>query len=92
MLEGDNELTCLSQSIETRREELERLLISVKQSSLEMKNTAHEVTHISNTITQGSEEQHDKTVVFQESIDMLTALAATVKEEIEQSSKFVSAS
>lgn len=89
LMDGSNEITSLARSIESMRDKLERLLGSVQGSSLDMKNTAQQVSYISKTIITGSDEQEKKTERVQESVNALTEIADVINQKIEQSAEYV---
>lgn len=89
LVNGGNEICNLAYGFEKMRSKLERLLGSVQGSSLEMKNTAQQVSYISKTIITGASEQDKQSTDVQESVDSLTHIAGVVKQEVEQSSTFV---
>ncbi len=89
LTKGTNEICNLALGFEKMRSKLERLLGSVQGSSLEMKNTAQQVSYISKTIITGASEQDKQSSDVQDSIDSLTNIAGVVKQEVEQSSTFV---
>lgn len=89
LMEGENETAVLARTIEVMRGKLETLMGSVQASSLEMKNTAQQVSYISKNIIEGAEEEEQKTAVVQQSIDAITETAGVVRQEIEKSYSFV---
>lgn len=86
---GSNEISSLARGIESMRDKLENLLRSIQLSSLEMKNTAQQVTYISKTITEGSDQQETKTEQVQASVTSLSEIADVVRQEVAQASEFV---
>ncbi len=87
--QGNNEISALAKGFESMREELENLLRSVQSSSLEIKNTAQEVSYISKTIIQGSEQQEAQSQEVKASVDSLLEIAHIVKQEVAQASDYV---
>jgi methyl-accepting chemotaxis protein len=87
--QGDNEISVLARATEAMRSRLENLLRSIKQSSLEMKNTAQQVSYISKTIIKAAEDQDSKSEQVQDSVNSLSEIAVIVRQEVLQSSEFV---
>jgi methyl-accepting chemotaxis protein len=87
--QGNNEISTLARGFESMREVLENLLRSVQSSSLEIKNTAQEVSYISKTIIEGSEQQDAKSQEVKTSVDSLLEIAHIVKQEVAQASDYV---
>ena len=86
---GSNEISTLAQVTEAMRNRLEKLLRSIQLSSLEMKNTAQQVTYISKTIISASDEQESQSARVQQSVDSLSDIAVIVRQEVVQASEFV---
>lgn len=89
LIRGSNEISTLARGIEVMRNKLEDLLRSVQFSSLEIKNTAQQVSYISKTIIEGSDQQETKTEQVQTSVDSLLDIADVVRQEVAQASEFV---
>jgi methyl-accepting chemotaxis protein len=87
--QGDNEISVLARATEAMRSRLENLLRSIKQSSLEMKNTAQQVSYISKTIINAAEDQDSKSEQVQNSVNSLSEIAVIVRQEVVQASEFV---
>ena len=86
---GSNEISTLAQVTEAMRNRLEKLLRSIQLSSLEMKNTAQQVTYISKTIISASDEQESQSARVQQSVDSLSDIAMIVRQEVVKASEFV---
>jgi methyl-accepting chemotaxis protein len=89
LLEGSNEISMLARATESMRSRLENLLRSIQLSSLEMKNTAQQVSYISKTIIGAADEQDSKTEQVQHSVNSLSDIAVIVRQEVIQASEFV---
>ena len=87
--DGNNEISLLARATESMRSRLENLLRSIQLSSLEMKNTAQQVSHVSKTIMSAANEQDSKTDQVQLSVNSLSDIAAIVRQEVAQASEFV---
>lgn len=89
LLQGNNEISVLARATEAMRSKLANLLQSIQLSSLEMKNTAQQVSYVSNTIISAADEQDSQTEQVQHSVDSLSEIAAIVRQEVLQASEFV---
>jgi methyl-accepting chemotaxis protein len=87
---GKSEITTLALSINDMRNSLEQFFGTMKSSSLHMKNTAQQVSHISRSIIETANEQDSKVSSVQLSIEELLEISGVVKEYIEQASRSVS--
>lgn len=89
LLQGSNEISVLARATESMRNRLENLLRSIQLSSLEMKNTAQQVSFVSHTIINAADEQESKSEKVQHSVDSLSEIAVIVRKEVVQASEFV---
>jgi len=89
LLDGNNEVASLARSIDDVRKSLELFIGTMKSNSLHMKNTAQQVSRISKTIINASDQQNDKAQLIQVSIEELTTISGVVKGYIEQASASV---
>jgi methyl-accepting chemotaxis protein len=89
LLDGNNEVASLAHSIDDVRNSLELFIGTMKSNSLHMKNTAQQVSRISKTIINASDQQNDKAQLIQVSIEELTTISGVVKGYIEQASASV---
>ena len=87
--EGSNEISMLARATESMRSRLENLLRSIQVSSVEMKNTAQQVSSISKTIISAADEQDSKTEQVQLSVNSLSDIAIIVRQQVVQASEFV---
>lgn len=87
--EGSNEISMLARATESMRSRLENLLRSIQESSVEMKNTAQQVSSISKTIISAADEQDSKTEQVQLSVNSLSDIAIIVRQQVVQASEFV---
>jgi len=88
--EGKNEISILARSIHDMRNSLEQFFGTMKSSSLHMKNTAQQVSHISKNIIETANEQDSKVNSVRLSIEELLKISGVVKDYIEQASQSVS--
>lgn len=89
LIVGKTEIGNLALAIETMRARLDKLLSSVQESCVDMKNTAQQVTYISKTITDGAEEHDVKAEKVSHSIKQLVDVSSVVCQEVEGASDSV---